>query len=92
MNEAVFIVLVKNKIQHPACWNANLYSRMADKLSKERNFSTFKNVSIDNGVIGMQGKAPETRKTVILTQKQNKKTHGQITQKKFYVNSTEMYM
>ena len=84
MNDAVFIVLVKNKFQHPACWNANLYSRMADKLSKERNFSTFKNVSIDSGVIGMQGKATETRKTVILThtkKKKKKKKHGQITKK-----------
>ena len=31
------------------------------------NSGIFKNVSIDIGVIGMQGKATETRKTVILT-------------------------
>ena len=67
---------------------------MADKLSKERNSSTFKNVSIDIGVIGMQGKAKETRKTAILTTKTKQKTHYQINlkKKKFYVNSTEMYM
>ena len=55
------------------------WSRMADKLSKERNSSTFKNVSVDNGVIGMQGKATETRKNVILTtetkQKHTVKSH-----------------
>ena len=71
-----------------------MYSRMADKLSKERNSSAFKNVSVDNGVIGMKGKATETRKTVILTTKTKQKTHGQITfeKKEIYVNSTEMYM
>ena len=47
------------------CWNANLYSRMVDKLSKGSNSSTLKNVSIDIGVIGMQRKATEPRKTVI---------------------------
>ena len=40
---------------------------MADKLSKGSNSSTFKNVSTDIGVTGMQGKATETRKTLILT-------------------------
>ena len=43
---------------------------MADKLSKGSNSSTFQNVLTDIGVIGMQGKATETRKTVILTKKQ----------------------
>ena len=43
------------------------HSRMADKLSKGSNSSTFKNVSNDIGVIEMQGKVTETRKTVILT-------------------------
>ena len=38
---------------------------MADKFSKGSNSSTFKNVSLDIGVIGMQGKATETRKTAI---------------------------
>ena len=36
---------------------------MADELSKGSNSSTLKNVSIDINVIGMQGKARETRKT-----------------------------
>ena len=36
-------------------------------------------MSIDIGVIGMQGKAMETRKTVILTTKTKQKTHYQIT-------------
>ena len=43
------------------------HSRMVDKLSKGSNFSTFKNVSSDIGVIEMQDKATETRKTVIFT-------------------------
>ena len=44
---------------------------MADKLSKGSNSSTFKNVSLDIGVIigvigmRMQGKSTETRKPVI---------------------------
>ena len=42
---------------------------MAGKLSMGNNHSTFKNVSIDAGVKGMQGKATETRKTAILTEK-----------------------
>ena len=55
-------------------------------------------LSVDIGVIGVQIKATETRKTVILTKKKErrrkKKQHYQITfeKKKFYVNSTEMYM
>ena len=75
------------------CCNANLYSRMADELSKGRNSSTFKNVPIDIGVIGYGN-----TKTVILTkktnnktkQKKNRNTHYQITfeKEKFYV----MYM
>ena len=69
---------------------------MVDKLSRGSNSSSFKSVSIDIGVIGVQGKATETRKTVILTKKKErkKKTPYQITfeKKKFYVNSTEMYM
>ena len=55
------------------CCNANMYSRMANKLSKGSNSSTFKNVWIDIGVIGMQDKGTETRKTVILTKKQTNK-------------------
>ena len=39
------------------CRNANMNSRMAGKLSKGSNSSTFKTVSADIGVIGMQGKA-----------------------------------
>ena len=62
------------------CGNANMYSRMEDRLSKGSHFSTFKNVSIDIGMIGMQGKAMETWKTVILTTtpppKKNKQTHA----------------
>ena len=46
---------------------------MADKLSKGSNSSTFKNVSTDIGVIGMQGKATETRETVIFDQKKKNK-------------------
>ena len=53
------------------CCNANMYSRMADKLSKGNNSSTF---------IGMQGKPMET---AILrekkTTKRNKNTSNQIT-------------
>ena len=50
---------------------------MVDKLSKGSNFSTFKTVSIDIGVIGVQGKAMETRKTVIWSKrkKEEKKKH-----------------
>ena len=55
---------------------------MADMFFKGSNSSTFKNVSIDIGVIGMQGKATETRKTVILTTKTKQKIHYQITLKK----------
>ena len=85
------------------CCNANLYYRMADKLSKGSNSSTFKNVWIDIGVIGMQGKG-KTRKTVILTKtnnnKQNKtkRTHKKHTIKTYLkkkvlcLNSTELYM
>ena len=47
---------------------------MADKFSKGSNSSTFKNVSIDIGVIGMQGKAMETQETVIIDQKKKKNT------------------
>ena len=49
---------------------------MADKLSKGSSSSTFKNVSIDIGVIRMQGKGTETQKTVILTKKTNKKKNS----------------
>ena len=67
---------------------------MADKLSKGSNSSTFKNVSIDIGVIGIQDKATETRKTVILTTKTKQKhtIKSHLKKKKFYVDSTEMYM
>ena len=48
---------------------------MVDKLSRGSNSSSFKTVSVDIGVIGVQGKATETRKTVILTKKkENNKT------------------
>ena len=46
---------------------------MAGKLSMGSNHSTFKNVSIDAGVKGMQGKATEARKTAIPTAKKKKK-------------------
>ena len=77
------------------CCNANLYSRMADKLYKGSNSSTFNNVSIDIGVIGMQGKATETRKTNIDNKNKTKKKHtfkSHLKKKRFYVNLTEMYM
>ena len=63
---------------------------MADKLSKGSNSSTFKNVSLDIGVIRMQGKAMETRKTVIRTKKKKKNHQITFEKKKFYINSTEM--
>ena len=68
---------------------------MVDKLSRGSNSSSFKTVSIDIGVIGVQGKATETRKTVKLTKKKERKKKHLIKshlKKKFYVNSTEMYM
>ena len=68
---------------------------MVDKLSRGSNSSSLKTVSIDIGVIGVQGKATETRKTVILTKKKGKKNNKNTLsnqKKKFYVNSTEMYM
>ena len=58
---------------------------MVDKLSKGSNSSTFKTVSIDIGMIGVQGKATKNynidppKKT---TFEKNNST----------VNSTEMYM
>ena len=52
------------------CCNANMYSRMAE-LSKGSNSSTFKTVSTDIGVIGMQGKALKYEK---LQYRQKKKT------------------
>ena len=56
---------------------------MVDKLSRGSNSSSLKTVSIDIGVIRVQGKATETRKTVILTKKKEtkkkKKTPYQIT-------------
>ena len=64
---------------------------MADKLSKGSNSSTFKlsidigalsNVSIDIGVIRMQSKATETRKTAILTEKKNNDKSNHIWKKK----------
>ena len=77
------------------CCNANRYSRMVDKFSTGSNSRTFKTVSIDIGVIGVQGKATETRKTVILTKKKKRKKKkmlsNHIWKKKFYVTSTEMY-
>ena len=69
---------------------------MVDKLSKGSNSSTFKTVSVDIGVIGVQGKVMETRKTVIRPKRKEKKTtkklSNHIWKKKFYINSTEMYM
>ena len=46
---------------------------MVDKLSRGSNSSSLKTVSVDIGVIGVQGKATETRKTVILTKKKERK-------------------
>ena len=46
---------------------------MVDKLSRGSNSSSFKTVSIDIDVIGVQGNATETRKTVILTKKKARK-------------------
>ena len=46
---------------------------MVDKLSRGSNSSSLKTVSIDIGVIGVQGKATETRKTVILTKTKERK-------------------
>ena len=46
---------------------------MVDKLSRGSNSSSLKTMSIDIGVIGVQGKATETRKTVILTTKKERK-------------------
>ena len=70
-----------------------------DKLSRGSNSSSLKTVSIDIGLIGVQGKATETRKTVILTKKKERKKEKKkhlvksyLKKKKFYVNSTEMYM
>ena len=45
---------------------------MVDKLSRGSNSSSFKTVSIDIGVIGVQGKTSETRNTVILTKKKER--------------------
>ena len=53
---------------------------------------TSKNVSTDIGVTGMQGKASETRKTVILTTTTTKKIYQITFEKRFHVNSIEMYM
>ena len=47
-----------------------MYSRMADKLSKGSNSSTFKTVSTDIGVIGMQDKALKYEKLQYWQQKQ----------------------
>ena len=46
---------------------------MVDKLSRGSNSSSLKTVSVDIGVIRVQGKATETRKTVILTKKKETK-------------------
>ena len=50
------------------------------------------NVSVDIGVIRMQDKATETRKTAILTEKKNTPTNQISFEKRFYFNSTELYM
>ena len=64
------------------CCNANMYSRMADKLSKGSNSSTFK---IDIGVIGMQGKALKYEKLQYWQQKKKKKKKKKH-QMKWWVN------
>ena len=46
---------------------------MVVKLSRGSNSSSFKTVSVDIGVIGVQGKATEIRKTAILTKKKERK-------------------
>ena len=46
---------------------------MVDKLSRGSNSSSFKTVSIDIGVIGVQGNATETRKNCNIDQKERKK-------------------
>ena len=68
----------------PECWTSFL-EEVTPALSK---------LSIDIGVIGVQGKATETRKNCNIDQKErNKNTlSNHIWKKKFYVNSTEMYM
>ena len=52
------------------------------------------NVSVDIGVIWRQGKTTETRKIATSTVKKKKKNTNQITfeNKKFYFNSTEIYI
>ena len=62
--------------------NANMYSRMAGKLSKGSNSSTFKTVSADIGVIGMQGKALKYEKLQYWQQKKKKKKKRQKTSNK----------
>ena len=53
-------------------WRASFLKDVTPALSK--------NVSIDIGMIGMQGKATETRKTVIVTKKNKQKKQKQKTQ------------
>ena len=64
------------------CCNANIYSRMAGNLSKRSNSSTFKTVSADIGVIGMQGKALKYEKLQYWQQKKKKKKKKKPTNKK----------
>ena len=68
------------------------YSRMVDKLSRGSNSNSFKTVSIDIGVIA--GQSYRNTKNCNIDQKERKKKKHLIShlKKKFYVNSTEMYM
>ena len=63
-----------------------MYSRMVDKLSKGSNSSTFKTVSTDIGVIGMQGKALKYEKLQYWQQKKKKKKKKKKHQIKWWVN------
>ena len=66
---------------------------MVDKLSRGSNSSSLKTVSIDIGVIRVQGKATETRKTVKLTKKKERKEKHLIkSHLKKKKSSTEMYI
>ena len=59
-----------------------MYSRMAGKLSKGSNSSTFKTVSTDIGVIGMQGKALKYEKLQYWQQKQQQQQNNNKNQNK----------
>ena len=59
-----------------------MYSRMADKLSKESNSTTFKSASIYIVVTGMQGKATETQKNCNTDSKKQQQQNIKITYEK----------